>query len=322
MKISFIMAVYNGEKYIIEQLDSVLGQTRALDEVIIIDDKSTDKTYSMIQNYIKTHDLHHWVLEKNKKNIGYQLNFKKALEKASGDIIFLSDQDDKWLPTKVEEMVSIMEENPHILSLGTSFYVIDKHSNRIEYPTKKGYSNYHLIPFMIKENDLVKMDMKLLCQRNFCQGCTMAISKSVSDEWITCIDANNPHDWEMNIIASSHDGCYFLNKPLIEYRIHDNNTIGLENTIYQGEQYYHHRVEDRVEILKRELPILMFCIHLSGFSIEDKIYFSKKYDYIVNRIDLISKHQYFRLLKNLLMGKYFRMGTIRTAIGDIIAAIK
>ncbi len=51
------MAVYNGEKYIIEQLDSVLGQTRALDEVIIIDDKSTDKTYSMIQNYIKTHLL-------------------------------------------------------------------------------------------------------------------------------------------------------------------------------------------------------------------------------------------------------------------------
>ncbi len=154
----------------------------------------------------------------------------------------------------VEDMPSLLQQCDIVVSragastiaeltaLGSAMILIPSPyvaSNHQEYNANELVKKQAAI--MIKENDLVKMDMKLLCQRNFCQGCTMAISKSVSDEWITCIDANNPHDWEMNIIASSHDGCYFLNKPLIEYRIHDNNTIGLENTIYQGEQYYHYR---------------------------------------------------------------------------------
>lgn len=90
MKVSLVMAVYNGEKYLIEQLDSIRKQSRKLDEVLLLDDGSTDQSYQMIYQYIQDYQLEHWTLEKNKENLGYRKNFKKGLSRVSGDILFLS----------------------------------------------------------------------------------------------------------------------------------------------------------------------------------------------------------------------------------------
>lgn len=94
MKVSLVMAVYNGEKYLIEQLDSIRKQTYPIDEVILIDDVSTDNSYELIHQYIDGYKLINWKLIKNENNLGYRKNFKKGLEIVDGDIIFLSDQDD------------------------------------------------------------------------------------------------------------------------------------------------------------------------------------------------------------------------------------
>ena len=100
MKISLVMATYNGAKYLNEQLDSIKNQTLKLDEVIIVDDVSTDDTSYLVEKYISNHQLN-WMFIKNEKNLGYKGNFKKGLAHASGDVIFLCDQDDIWHPDKV-----------------------------------------------------------------------------------------------------------------------------------------------------------------------------------------------------------------------------
>ena len=105
MKVSLVMAVYNGEKYLIEQLDSIRKQTYPIDEVILIDDVSTDNSYELIHQYIDGYKLVNWKLIKNENNLGYRKNFKKGLEIVDGDIIFLSDQDDRWHLNKIEVMV-------------------------------------------------------------------------------------------------------------------------------------------------------------------------------------------------------------------------
>ena len=125
MKVSLVMAVYNGEKYLIEQLDSIRKQTYLIDEVILIDDVSTDNSYELIHQYIDGYKLINWKLIKNENNLGYRKNFKKGLEIVDGDIIFLSDQDDRWHLNKIEVMVEKMSQS-NILSLASSFNFMDQ----------------------------------------------------------------------------------------------------------------------------------------------------------------------------------------------------
>ena len=117
--ISLVMAVYNGEKYILQQLDSIKNQTLAPDEVIIHDDKSTDESVSIVVDYIKKNGLK-WSIVVNNVNQGYSRNFSNLIKEARGDIVFLADQDDVWLPDKIEKMTKVMEEHPEISLLASN----------------------------------------------------------------------------------------------------------------------------------------------------------------------------------------------------------
>ena len=113
MKISIVMTVYNGEKYIKEQIDSFLNQTLLPNEIIISDDCSSDKTIEIVEEYKKKYSDKIKVF-KNQYNLGFTKNFQKGIEKSSGDIIFLSDQDDVWYKNKIETVVKIFNNNPNI----------------------------------------------------------------------------------------------------------------------------------------------------------------------------------------------------------------
>jgi glycosyltransferase involved in cell wall biosynthesis len=114
MKISIAMATYNGGKYLREQLDSFLAQTRLPDELVITDDCSTDDTLAIIETFAATAPFEvRW--ERNEHNLGYTGNFNKALMKAVGDLVFLSDQDDVWFPEKLERMERYALEDPEAL---------------------------------------------------------------------------------------------------------------------------------------------------------------------------------------------------------------
>ncbi|MCQ2441204.1 MAG: glycosyltransferase [Clostridia bacterium] len=106
LKISVAMTSYNGEKFIKTQLSSLLKQIRKPDEVIIVDDVSTDNTVEIIKDFITENGLYDWKLTVNEENLGFKQNFKKALSLATGDIIFLCDQDDDWCEDTIASISS------------------------------------------------------------------------------------------------------------------------------------------------------------------------------------------------------------------------
>jgi glycosyltransferase involved in cell wall biosynthesis len=113
MRISIALAAYNGSAHIAEQLESFVAQTRQPDELIIVDDGSTDGTVAIVQPFADAAPFHVDVVA-NDKNIGYAQNFGVALSRCSGDLVFLSDQDDVWFPEKIETIVKHMERDSSI----------------------------------------------------------------------------------------------------------------------------------------------------------------------------------------------------------------
>jgi len=105
-KISVVICTFNGEKYITEQLDSILSQTYPIYEIIIQDDGSTDNTCHIIDHYCEKYPL--IKLFKNKKNVGVNENFRTAFLRVTGDYVAPSDQDDIWLPHKIETMLNLI----------------------------------------------------------------------------------------------------------------------------------------------------------------------------------------------------------------------
>lgn len=105
--ISVVLCTYNGEKFITEQIDSILLQTYAIEELIIIDDASTDATFTKLQSIAQTNPL--IKLYRNEQNIGYNQNFEQALQLANGTLIAIADQDDVWVSTKLEKMVDALK---------------------------------------------------------------------------------------------------------------------------------------------------------------------------------------------------------------------
>ncbi|MBG0792635.1 glycosyltransferase [Methylocystis sp. H62] len=106
MKISIAMATFNGANYVRHQLESFTRQTRLPDELIICDDCSTDETTTIISKFAKAAPFN-VTLIKNEANLGYNKNFPKAISECSGDLIFISDQDDIWLPEKISYMETV-----------------------------------------------------------------------------------------------------------------------------------------------------------------------------------------------------------------------
>src|ERR1700754_726282 len=112
--VSIALCTYNGEKYISQQLDSILRQTHRNLEIIIVDDCSADNTFNIVKRYS--------ILDsrikcfRNEVNIGFNKNFEKAIKLATGDYIAISDQDDIWLPGKVELLLNNIGDNWLIFS--------------------------------------------------------------------------------------------------------------------------------------------------------------------------------------------------------------
>ena len=105
------MAAYNGATYIKEQLDSFARQTRLPDEVVVCDDLSSDATVEILERFTLTAPFK-MILVRNAKNLGYTKNFEKVLSLCSGDLIFLSDQDDVWYENKISKILGVKKEHP------------------------------------------------------------------------------------------------------------------------------------------------------------------------------------------------------------------
>lgn len=213
--ISVCMATYNGEKFILEQIKSILSQLEINDELVISDDGSTDNTKALIlaikDNRIKLFD--------NNGKHGYTANFYNALKHAKGDYIFLSDQDDVWLPNKVEIVLQNLKEVDFV---HTNAIITDENlhpicnSRNIEYGVKAGYLN-----------NLV---------RSRYLGCCMAFKKEVLKSLFPVPVYNNsyPHDLWIALISERYFRTRLIDDCLILYRRHGKNASNGGSTKYKN----------------------------------------------------------------------------------------
>src|SRR5688572_1586654 len=201
-KISVCIATYNGSKYIRRQLDTILQQLHGDYEVIISDDSSTDNTLDIVKSYNNSHII---ILSDQKfRNPIY--NFENALKHASGDVIFLSDQDDIWQPTKVEKAMAALNNCDIVLS---DCSIIDAEGKVIE-------------ESFFKINGSGRGFFKNLWKNSYL-GCCLAFRKEVLKKAIPFPKDIPMHDWWLGIISETFYRITIINEQLISYRRHGVN---------------------------------------------------------------------------------------------------
>lgn len=318
MKLSLIMAVYNGEKYIKKQLDSIYHQTKKIDEIFFIDDCSKDNSVKIINEYIKEKKINNWKLVQNEKNLGYKNNFKKGLSLVSGDIIFLADQDDIWHLDKIEKLLSKIDDR--VLAISSSFEFINQNDEKFTIKENKNKSNNNIIDFKLKEK-FTNINLQYLLRCNIAQGCTMAIKKELVNEYLKLSDGHLPHDWDLNLIAATHHGCYFYDEKLIDYRIHDSNTIGLDEVEETYIENKDKRTKNRINYLKSELDNVNYALTLNLMQNDYNMCLKNK-EYLNKRIEYLEMGKIFKLCKYFLFGNYRKFGAVKTFLGDIISILR
>ena len=315
--ISVVMATYNSHRFLYKQFDSILKQTNPIDEMIIVDDASSDNTIELINKYINEHKLKNWKLFIHDKNQGFIKTFSEALTYAQGDIIILCDHDDIWFENKVEIIQKTFDSNPDIKALATSFCQIDENDNLIATKKRIGCSNNNLIRRRVKSGHLNKMTIKDIGVYNISPGCTCAITKGLRDEYIKTETHVLPHDWKLNLIAECYDGLYYLDVVTTKYRIYTGNTIGLGH-----QSDYDKRKKISVKGFEEKQEMLRIVGEELGVNSKEFLYINSIINLFKSRIELIKTRKIFFIGIPLLFKSLSYSKLYETIAYDIITIVR
>lgn len=199
--ISIVMATYNGEKYLSEQIDSILSQTYPIYELIIQDDGSTDDTINIARNYARNNPVVKVFV--NEKNLGLNQNFKAATMRATGDFVAISDQDDVWYPQKLERQMAAIGNR----DVCSTAYEVDKTPGKLE-TRNLPYNVERLLFFSYI------CGHTMLCRRDFVQN---------PDNWQDYMW----YDWSLSLHASLGNGLVQVEEPMVLHRYHPNEVSAI-----------------------------------------------------------------------------------------------
>ena len=208
--VSVCMAVYNGERFLKLQLESILSQLQPRDEVIVVDDASTDRSRAILRG-MEDPRLR---IYRNEENVGVVRSFEKALAQARGEVIFLSDHDDVWMPGKVQKSLDVFLARPDVSLIATDAKLIDE-DGKVIADSFFGQRGRFAAGFM----------------HNFLQnkylGCTLSFRRSMLRYFLP-IPADVPmHDMWFGLLNSIYGKTFFIPEPLTAYRRHPGNATPL-----------------------------------------------------------------------------------------------
>lgn len=201
-KVSIVVCTYNGEKYLREQIDSLLAQTYPIYEIIIQDDRSIDGTWAIIEEYMKEYPrLIKGVLNEN--NLGWNQNFYAAILNTTGDYIACCDQDDIWMPNKIERQIS--EISDKLLHVCSSYYWTDE----------------VLIPRVNRPVTLEHMSLYF----EYC-GHQFLLGKDIKEYVSFGQEIDMAHDRFLALVAQYTNSIIVSDELLVKWRRHNTNTTG------------------------------------------------------------------------------------------------
>ncbi|MCJ8497157.1 glycosyltransferase family 2 protein [Chryseobacterium salipaludis] len=282
-KISVALCTYNGSEYLDRQLNSILKQTFQPDEIIIVDDCSTDDTRDIIAKYERKYSIVKSVF--NDYNIGSNLSFRKAISYTSNNFIALCDQDDIWYDNKLEvQITSVM---------------------KLDDPFSKPLVAYHDLQLIDTVNQVIhnsfwqlhqfnaaKFSYQDLFLYNIVTGCTCLINRRMKTELLKSNMTNIiMHDYLIALIAYSFGTVIYHDQPLMYYRSHSSSVT------YKEKINFRERVQSFAARLKEKTYLLPNILQIKEFIIIYKNYIpEKKSDISVQFITLEKKSVIRRII--------------------------
>ena len=306
--ISVAMTTFNGEKYIYKQLLSIFNQTRIPDEVIICDDCSQDETVKIIEDFISSYSLENWKILVNPKGLGWKRNFYKAISLTSGDIVFFSDQDDIWIDNKIEIMSDLMRKY-NMSGLHGGKQIIDQDDVVIKNREEKSYYTNNLVKYSFQRSfyDIITL------------GCCMCVSRDVIDIYVKLDFPEGGHDSQCGRLANIYGSLYYIDRPVIKYRIHTNNTSGISAKASYG----HSTLERRVDNIRSLISWIDKLENLDKdhrrIIMESQRFLCKRLNYLEGKAsfwELIKNYAFYRNLTSLV-GDYAYKHGINKIFGEL-----
>ena len=220
--IDILLATYNGDRYLEEQINSILGQSRSDWALLIRDDGSTDNTRSIIDRYVSEYPEKIRIIDDGEGNIGVVRNFAKLLNNSHAAYIMFCDQDDIWLPDKIETTHKVMSslEQQHDAGLPllvhTDLTVVDQELCVLS-PSFWRYA---------KLKAAAQRPLSRMLVQNVVTGCTAMINARLR-RLATPLPAEAAvHDWWLALVATTFGQIGYVSTPTVLYRQHARNMLG------------------------------------------------------------------------------------------------
>lgn len=219
-KCSIALCTYKGRRFLRQQLDSLVAQSRPPDELVIVDDNSPDGTVEIAKEFAQTAPFATRVI-RNETNVGAAQNFARALEECRHPIVFFSDQDDVWLNQKVERFLGAFASEA-VVAVASDARV----TNVTLEP--KGSTLWQSMGFKTDPDRLSQSALLdyLLRRGNFIAGMSLAVRKDFALAQLP-LPRGWLHDGWLSLVAAVRSGLKLLNEELALYRQHDANVVGV-----------------------------------------------------------------------------------------------
>lgn len=299
--VDILMAVYNGERYLKEQLDSIFSQTYKDWRLLIIDDASTDNTKQILFEYRDKYPDKIELFFNNENQKAPQKVFFKLIQDSSAEYIATCDHDDVWLPDKLELTLGKMKEleekwgTDFPLLVHTDLKVVDEKLDVIS-------------PSMLKSQKLNSnaQSMRDFMVQNHVTGCTMMINRQLANIVKRLPDEALMHDWWFALVASAFGAIGFVDKPTILYRQHGGNQVGAKSVSQMS--FLAKRIADKTAT---KLAMDKTYLQAAAFLKEYKKELSPRQRDMLLKYANIPKQNKFGRLWTLCSQNYFKYGFVR-----------
>ncbi len=221
-RVSVAMATCEGARFVDAQLESIAAQTRPPDELVACDDASQDDTFARVERFARQAPFEVRLL-RNPSRLGITANFERVIARCTGDIIFLADQDDVWHREKIATLEGVLAERPETGAVFSDGEVVDAALEPL------GTTLWQALGFDARERRLVREGraFEVFLRHVVAAGTTLAFRSSFRDQALPFPPLRSCHDAFVAFIVSASSRVEIVSTPLIRYRVHDENQIGI-----------------------------------------------------------------------------------------------
>jgi len=301
------MATFNGERYIEEQIESIINQTAENWKLFIRDDGSTDSTVGIIKKFVGQNPGKINYIESAKQHLGAKDNFARLLDSTNGDYFMFCDQDDVWLPDKIEltyeRILEVEGKNGKGIPvlIHTDLKVADENLNICA----ESFSRYqNLKPRKVKS-------LNRLLVQNVITGCTVMINRALKNAGLPIPKNAIMHDWWLGLVTSAFGIVDYIDIPTVLYRQHDINEIGAKKWSVRYIFNSAKSLKDKAVSIKMTIDQAKGFIENYGKTLDNKSF------EIANVYSHLDECSFFEKRFKIIKYNFYKIGILRN-IGMLI----